>query len=153
MARRHSYRVAHPLRLVISAVFALLLIVILVLAILAVKSLIFKEASPTPTVKPTITAPSIPTPSPTPTPTPTPSVSGYVIRVKLTGSTATVRIRKQPSTTADILGEVSNNITLPYLGESGDWWIVKYQNQTGYLLKTYGKQESATASPTPTKTP
>ncbi len=152
MKGRHMYKVRQPGRLVLGILLILSVIILLVVAFFAVRSLFNKNPQPTPTISATLMAVVTPTPTIKPTATPTPS--SQVIRVKLSSSAATVRIRKQPSTTADILGEVKHNVTLPYLGESGTWWMVSYQSQTGYLLKDYGVLEAVkTPTPSPTKTP
>ncbi len=105
------------------------------------------EVSPTPS----ITAKPTATPTPTPTPSPTPTMM-QVVRINLSDTSSSVRVREQASTTAQVLGEAPHNTTLPYLGESDGWWIVNYEGKTGYIGADFGVLETVTVTPSPTPT-
>lgn len=146
MARRRIYRVRSWAKLV-RGVVLLALVVALPFGVYFAARALFSGRTPTPTAPAvTLTVPPSPTPADAPTPTPTPM---QVIRIKLESGSGTLRVRSQPSTSGDVLGEVSHDATLPYSGESGGWWVVNYNGQTGYILGTFGVLETITPSPTP----
>lgn len=128
-----------------------LLVFILVLAIGAffmVRALPdLLEPASTPTLLPTPT----PIPTPTPTPIPTPTIV-QVVRVNLSNTASTVRVREQPSTDSDVLGDAAHNSTWTYQGTADGWWIIDYEGQTGYISEDFGVLESVTLTPSPTPT-
>ena len=50
------------------------------------------------------------------------------------------RVRKGPSTDAEILGTVDKGVTLTKLGTEGDWTKVKFQGKTGYIKSEFLKE-------------
>lgn len=61
-------------------------------------------------------------------------------------STATVdvsaaRLRKEANTTSNVLTKIYKNEKVEILETEGDWYKVKYKNQTGYLKKDLVKEE------------
>lgn len=55
----------------------------------------------------------------------------------LTVTGSGVNIRKGPSTSYEVIGNVSKGTTLTVTGKSGQWYQVSYNNQTGYIIETY----------------
>lgn len=65
---------------------------------------------------------------------------------KAYASTATVnvsaaRLRKEANTTSNVLTKIYKNEKVEILETEGDWYKVKYKNQTGYLKKDLVKEE------------
>lgn len=48
-----------------------------------------------------------------------------------------VNIRTAPSTSASILGKAKNGQVFVTSGKSGDWYIIKFNNSTGYIHKDF----------------
>ena len=48
-----------------------------------------------------------------------------------------LNIRSQPSLSAQVIGQAPKGATVAILGESGDWYQIRYQNITGYSSKQY----------------
>lgn len=66
------------------------------------------------------------------------------------------RIRKEANTTSDIITVIYKNDEIEILEESGDWYKIKYKDDTGYVKKefiTASKEESKTQKPEETKKP
>ncbi|MBQ9832672.1 MAG: cell wall hydrolase [Clostridia bacterium] len=106
------------------------------------------SAEPTQTV-----AASTPVPAKTPAPTEAytvksfDSVKGYV-------NAKTVNLRKGPGTDYKIIGEYERGDTLKINGESGEWYRVKIDSTTGFMLKEFvEKGTMPTATPKPTEKP
>ncbi|MEG1547872.1 MAG: cell wall hydrolase [Clostridia bacterium] len=95
--------------------------------------------------------PAINTPAPSPTPSLTPEYTvtemdgkkGYVY-------SKTINLRNDPNTQSDILAEYKKNDKLKVTGESGEWYRVEIDNQTGFMLKEFVHLGSV---PTPTPKP
>lgn len=58
------------------------------------------------------------------------------------------RVRKEANTTSDIVTVVYENDEVEILEESGDWYKIKYKNDTGYIKKDFIKQSSSVANNT-----
>ena len=56
-------------------------------------------------------------------------------KVKVNDSS--VRIRKEPNTTSDILATLSKGTELDFVEESGEWSKIKYKNQFGYIKSEF----------------
>ena len=106
---------------------------------------------------PSSTPPIMPSPSPsaTATPSPTPpytitevdSVAAYV-------NAKTINLRSGPGTGYEILGEYERYDTLKITGKTGEWYRVKIEGETGFMLKAYVTVGTySTPSPTPSATP
>ena len=54
-------------------------------------------------------------------------------------TTETLNLRKEPSTEADIVAQISIGDECELLGEDGDWYQVQYGEYTGYISKEYAK--------------
>lgn len=54
-------------------------------------------------------------------------------------TTETLNLRKEPSTEADIVAQISIGDECELLGEDGNWYQVKYGDYTGYISKDYAK--------------
>ena len=54
-------------------------------------------------------------------------------------TTETLNLRKEPSTEADIVAQISIGDECELLGEEGDWYQVQYGEYTGYISKEYAK--------------
>ena len=52
-------------------------------------------------------------------------------------NTETARMRAEASTTSNIVALVSQDEKVEILGESGDWYKVKYKDSTGYIYAQY----------------
>lgn len=66
------------------------------------------------------------------------------------------RIRKEANTTSDIITVIYKNDEIEILEESGEWYKVKYKNDTGYVKKefiTASKEESKPQKTEESKTP
>ncbi|MFR4251118.1 MAG: GBS Bsp-like repeat-containing protein [Christensenellales bacterium] len=63
------------------------------------------------------------------------SESGITIRVQ-SGRTG-VRIRSAASTSSSILATVNGGAAYPYVGETGDWYIITYNGTRAYISKTF----------------
>lgn len=70
-----------------------------------------------------------------------------------------VRVRKGPSTDDEIIETLNKSAEVEIIGESGDWYKIKYDVNTtfeGYMHKNYidvNNSETTTETPTPTQTP
>lgn len=76
---------------------------------------------------------AIPTPKPTPKPfevVKMASTTGYV-------NSGSVNFRTGPGRSYDIISECERYDKLTITGTSGDWYRVKYNKKTGYMLKSY----------------
>lgn len=67
------------------------------------------------------------------------TISAYTnaATVKITGEV--VNIRKEASTTSNVIARLSENVECEYIGEKGNWYQVKYKNYVGYVSKDYAK--------------
>ena len=54
-------------------------------------------------------------------------------------TTETLNLRKEPSTEADIVAQISIGDECELLGEDGDWYQVQYGEYTGYISKEYAE--------------
>lgn len=64
-------------------------------------------------------------------------------------NTETLNLRKEASTSSDIVELLSQNDELEVLSQEGDWYKVKHENNTGYVKKEYIKvKEEASNSNT-----
>ena len=54
-------------------------------------------------------------------------------------TTETLNLRKEPSTEADIVAQISIGDECELLGEEEDWYQVQYGDYTGYISKEYAK--------------
>lgn len=74
-----------------------------------------------------------------------------------TVNTDGVRVRKGPSTSDDIVQTLNTSAEVEIIGESGDWYKIKYDVDTtfeGYMHKDYiDVKSSEPSTPTPTETP
>ena len=64
----------------------------------------------------------------------TSSKSGKVVNVH-----SGLNVRNGASTSSGIIGSLSNGSNVTILGESGNWYKIKYGNSTGYVSKDYVK--------------
>lgn len=82
---------------------------------------------------------NLPTASPTTpvsTPAKTPTQSPVVVILQT--PVGFLRVREQPSTTADEIGRVNPGDELPYIGEQGDWYEITIPSgENGFVSKTY----------------
>lgn len=69
--------------------------------------------------------------------------------IKVTGDT--VNIRKEPSTSSDIIAMLSKDVECELLGEEGDFYKIKYKNYTGYVSKQYSEIIGENAETTSTE--
>ena len=60
--------------------------------------------------------------------------SGKVVNVH-----SSLNVRNGASTSSGIIGSLSNGSNVTILGESGNWYKIKYGNSTGYVSKDYVK--------------
>ncbi len=51
----------------------------------------------------------------------------------------TLNVRKEPSTSSEVIAMLSEGVECDLLGEEGNWYKVKYKNYTGYVSKDYAK--------------
>lgn len=63
-------------------------------------------------------------------------------------NTETLNLRKEASTSADIVELLSQNEELEVLSQDGDWYKVKHGNNTGYVKKEYIKVKEDSNSDT-----
>ena len=100
-----------------------------------------QQATPSPQSTP---APSVIQPVATPAPTPAPSTSGGK-PAHITGNN--VRFRADPSMSSRVIEELfyGNAVTLHAV--QGDWALVTYNGQTGYVYAQYVKEGSYNTSP------
>ncbi len=105
----------------------------------------------------TATPSSTPSPSPTPSATPSPTPSYTVSKVDSTAAyvnAKTINLRSGPGTDYEVLGEYARYDTLNVTGKTGEWYRVKIEGETGFMLKAYVTIGIyATPSPTPKATP
>ncbi|MBN2879010.1 MAG: SH3 domain-containing protein [Clostridia bacterium] len=87
----------------------------------------YAVSTPTPTAKPE------PTEVPSPTPVPV-STIGYISTEDTDG---VVRVREEANRSSDILGELHNREVLYILGKEGEYYKIRYQNQSGYVQQDY----------------
>lgn len=66
--------------------------------------------------------------------------------------TASLRLRKSPSTSADIIGSIPKGTELELLTSTDDWYKVKYNGKTGYVMSKYIKKSGSSKSSTKTYT-
>ena len=57
--------------------------------------------------------------------------------VKVTGET--LNVRKEASTSSDVIAMLSKDIECELLGEEGDFYKIKYKNYVGYVSKKYAE--------------
>lgn len=69
--------------------------------------------------------------------------------IKVTGDT--VNIRKEPSTSSDIIAMLSKDVECELLGEEGTFYKIKYKNYTGYVSKQYSEIIGENAETTSTE--
>lgn len=69
--------------------------------------------------------------------------------IKVTGDT--VNIRKEASTSSDIIAMLSKNVECELLGEEGDFYKIKYKNYTGYISKQYSEVVGESSETTSTE--
>lgn len=67
-------------------------------------------------------------------------------------ATANVNIRSGPGTNYQSLGMLNKGKTIVKTGSSGQWAKVLYNNKTAYIMGTYLKPYSGSATPAPTPT-
>ena len=48
-----------------------------------------------------------------------------------------LNVRKQPTTKSDKIGAVDKGLTVAIIGETEEWYQIKYGDQTGYVSKLY----------------
>lgn len=74
------------------------------------------------------------------------TISAYTnaATVRITGEI--VNIRKEASTTSNIVARLSENVECEYIGEKGNWYQVKYKNYVGYVSKDYAKLQGKVSS-------
>lgn len=48
-----------------------------------------------------------------------------------------LNIRRQPSTSSEVLGQIPNGTEVTVTGQAGDWYIVQYNGITGYVYGEY----------------
>lgn len=58
------------------------------------------------------------------------SEKGYV-------NTDTLRVRSSASTSSDIIGQLAKNEEVTIIGEENEWLKIEYDDQTGYVYKSY----------------
>lgn len=80
-------------------------------------------------------------------PVPSTSTVGTVIGSMTPRDNVEVNVRSGPGTSYNILGVVDWRDTLPLLGESGDWYIVDYNGQQGYVSARWVNVTYAPPSP------
>ena len=68
------------------------------------------------------------------------SKSGKVVNVQ-----SGLNVRNGASTSSGIIGSLSNGANVTILGESGNWYKIKYGNSTGYVSKDYVKASGETS--------
>ena len=61
----------------------------------------------------------------------------YTGTVKLSSSTSRLNIRSSANKSGSIIGKAANGSKVTIIGESGDWYRIKYNNTTGYVSKDY----------------
>ena len=66
-------------------------------------------------------------------------------------NTETLKLRKGPSTSSEILDLLDYNEKLEITGEEGDWYRVVHEGTTGYVSKQYMKVEEAEEKQTNTQ--
>ena len=105
------------------------------------------------TPKPTVKATTKPTQKPTSKPTPT--TSAYTVEsieeTKGYVNAGSVNLRKGPGTSYKIIEEYERGDTLKINGVCGDWYRVKIDSNTGFMLKEYvakGTMPTPTVKPT-----
>lgn len=57
--------------------------------------------------------------------------------VRVTGDT--LNVRREASTSSDVIAMLSKDVECELLGEEGDFYRIKYQNYTGYISKQYAE--------------
>ena len=57
--------------------------------------------------------------------------------VRVTGDT--LNVRKEASTSSDVIAMLSKDVECELLGEEGDFYKIKYQNYTGFISKQYAE--------------
>lgn len=72
--------------------------------------------------------------------------SGKTNAAKVKIATETLNLREKPSTTSEVVAMLSEGIECDIIGESGDWYKVKYKSYTGYVSKEYVKKMEDTSS-------
>lgn len=60
------------------------------------------------------------------------SISGKVVNIS-----STLRVRSGAGTNYQVIGYLTNGTNLNITGESGDWYIINYDGQSGYVSKEY----------------
>lgn len=92
----------------------------------------------------------------TPTPAPDNAETETVYaQVKLSNAGSWLKLRKSPSTSAEVIARLKNGQYVIVTAVSGNWAKVKTGSQTGYVYKTYLKRvyPEATTTVAPTATP
>jgi hypothetical protein len=94
--------------------------------------------------------------TPTPSPSPTQIQSGTVVQIaQIAGGT--VRVRKEPKTSAEELGVAKSGETYPYLDRDTvtGWYKITFEGKEGWVSPQYAKKvelkPSGSVTPTPTK--
>lgn len=92
----------------------------------------------------TVPAPPAPVVQPD---TPTTSTSNQYGTVSTNGGN--LNVRKQPSTSATILGKLKNGTKVEILGKTGNWYIIPYSSGTngkGYIYASYVKLNTGSSN-------
>lgn len=114
---------------------------------------------PTATETPVPTATETPTPTvtntPTPTCTPAPAYTYTEFEKKDMWATTNVNMRNLPDTEGEILTLVKRGYKVVVSGQCNEteWYVVEYDNQTGYICNKYLTDVKPTPSPTPSPKP
>ena len=58
--------------------------------------------------------------------------------------TSSLRVRSGAGTNSSVLGYLGNGTKVKITGESGDWYQINYNNQTGYVSKAYVSVSNST---------
>ena len=74
----------------------------------------------------------------TPTPTPTPETKTVYTKEDL-------RVRAKPDNTSTVLGVLKKGTAVETLDEINGWYLIKYNNQDGYISKAYTTTEKPAA--------
>ena len=104
-----------------------------------------------PSAKATVNVTSVPTAKTSVKQNSAPDVTPY--NAKGIVSSSSVNMRALPTTSAEIINKISQNIEIEITGISGDFYRVMYSGKTGYVAKDYVRISDGNSSKTSTPKP
>ncbi len=62
---------------------------------------------------------------------------------------SSLNVRSGPGTSYSSIGSLANGAKVSLLSQSGEWYAISYNGQTGYIFSSYVKLDSSVPDPEP----